>query len=110
MKTLNELKKEYEKLENIKSYEDLKSLACNFIRMITWKKIKDLDYISNAYIEVLPFVIKDILKNGFNEALKKIKKNDLHKAYNINYIYDYYGLDYQASKKALKTQKISIIE
>ena len=104
MKTLNELKKEYGKLENIKSYEDLKSLACNFIRMITWKKIKDLDYISNAYIEVLPFVIKDILKNGFNEALKKIKKND------INYIYDYYGLDYQASKKALKTQKISIIE
>ena len=54
IKTFKDLKIEYGKdLQGIKKYDDLKSLASNFIRMITWKKEKDLEYISNAYIGVI---------------------------------------------------------
>lgn len=111
IKTLKDLKIEYGKnLKEIQKYEDLKSLASNFIRMITWKKEKDLEYISVAYIRVLASVIKDIRLNGFDDALKAIKQGNLHKAYNIKYIYNYYGLDYDKEKQALKKQKMNILD
>ena len=110
IKTLKELKAEFSKeLKGIKKYEDLKSLASNFIRMITWKTEKELEYISNAYIAVIASVIKDIKAKGYDEALKEIKKGDLHQAYNIKYIYAYYGLDYAKEKQALKNQKMNIL-
>lgn len=110
IKTIKELKEIYGKdLKEIKKYEDLKSLASNFIRMITWKKEKDLEYISNAYIKVIASVIKDIKAKGYDEALKEIKQGVLHKAYNIKYIYNYYGFDYTKEKQALKSQKMDIL-
>lgn len=110
IKTLKDLKIEYGKdLQGIKKYEDLKSLASNFIRMVTWKKEKDLEYISNAYIGVIASVIKDIKAKGYDEALKTIKQGNLHKAYNIKYIYAYYGLNYDDEKQALKKQKMDIL-
>ena len=110
IRTLKDLKIEYGKdLQGIKKYDDLKSLASNFIRMTTWKKEKDLQYISIAYIGVFASVIKDIIVKGYNEALKEIKKGNLHKAYNIKYIYAYYGLDYDDEKQALKKQKMNIL-
>ena len=102
-RTLKELKQEYGKdLNGIKDYQDLKDLAINFIRQITWKKEKDLDYIGKAFYHVIPYVIKDILKNGYMNALKNIKNGNLHKAYNINYTYNYYGLDYKELKALSK--------
>lgn len=110
VKTLKELKKEYNNnLEDIRDFEDLKALACNFIRMVTWKKVKDLDYISKAYYHVHGKIIHDVLKNGYDEALKTIKLDNLHKAYNINYLYEYYGLDYKVCKEEIKEIKLSII-
>lgn len=110
VKTLKELKKEYNNnLEDIRDFEDLKALACNFIRMVTWKKVKDLDYISKAYYHVHGKIIHDVLKNGYDEALKTIKLDNLHKAYNINYLYEYYGLDYSSCKEEIKEIKLSII-
>lgn len=110
IKTLKDLKIEFGKdLKGVKKYEDLKSLASNFIRMVTWKKEKDLEYISNAYIGVIASVIKDIISNGYDEALKTIKQGNLHKAYNIKYIYAYYGLNYDDEKQALKKQKMDIL-
>lgn len=110
IRTIKDLKVEYGKdLKRIKKYEDLKSLASNFIRMVTWKKERDLEYISNAYIGVIASVIKDIVAKGYDEALKDIKKGDLHKAYNIKYIYNYYGLNYDLEKQALKKQKMDIL-
>ena len=110
IKTIRDLKIEYGKdLQEIKKYEDLKSLASNFIRMTTWKKEKDLEYISIAYIGVIASVIKDIKAKGYNEALKEIKNGNLHKAYNIKYIYSYYGLNYDEEKQALKKQKMDIL-
>lgn len=110
IKTLKELKIEYGKnLQGIQKYDDLKSMSSNFIRMVTWKKEKDLEYISVAYIRVLASVIKDIRLKGFDEALKEIKQGNLHKAYNIKYIYSYYGLDYDKEKQALKKQKMDIL-
>lgn len=110
IRTIKDLKSEYGKdLQGIKKYEDLKSLACNFIRMTTWKKERDLEYISVAYIRVIASVIKDIKAKGYDEALKAIKQNNLHKAYNIKYIYAYYGLDYDKEKQALKEQKMDIL-
>ena len=89
IRTLKDLKSEYGKdLQDIKSFDDLKSLASNFIRMITWKKEKDLEYISVAYIDVIASVIKHIKQKGYEEALKEIKQGNLHKAYNIKYIYN----------------------
>ena len=111
IKTLKDLKVEYGKeLKGSKKYEDLKSLASNFIRMVTWKKEKDLEYISIAYVGVIASVIKDIRANGYDEALKVIKHGNLHKAYNIKYIYSYYGLNYDDEKKALKMQKMNILD
>lgn len=111
IKTLKDLKTEYGKeFKGIKKYEDLKSLATNFIRMVTWKKEKDLEYISIAYVGVIASVIKDIKLNGYDEALKEIKQSNLHKAYNIKYIYAYYGLNYDDEKKALKMQKMNILD
>lgn len=110
IKTIRYLKMEYGKdLQGIKKYDDLKSLASNFIRMITWKKERDLEYISIAYIGVIASIIKDIKAKGYNEALKEIKKGNLHKAYNIKYIYAYYGLNYDDEKQALKKQKMDIL-
>lgn len=110
MKTLKELKKQYDNdLTKINNYDDLKSLACNYIRMITWKKEKDLEYIGKAYTRVIAKCIIDIKKNGYDEALKKIKNDNLHKAYNIKYVYGYYGLDYDLEKKALKEQRMNIL-
>lgn len=110
VKTLKELKKEYPKLEEIRNFEDLKALACNFIRMITWKKEKDLDYIEKAYFHVFGKIIHDVLKNGYDEALKVIKKGNLHKAYNIKYVYEYYGFNYDEAKEEIKALKMSVIE
>jgi hypothetical protein len=110
IKTLKDLKMEYGKeLKGIKKYEDLKSLASNFIRMITWKKEKDLEYITVAYVGVIASVIKDIRVKGYDEALKAIKQGNLHKAFNIKYIYNYYGLNYDDAKQALKMQKMDIL-
>ena len=110
IKTLKDLKLEYGKdLQGIKKYDDLKSLASNFIRMITWKTEKELEYISIAYVGVIASVIKDIRAKGYNKALKEIKQSNLHKAYNIKYIYAYYGLDYTKEKQALKKQKMDIL-
>lgn len=110
IRTLKDLKIEYGKdLEGIKRYEDLKSLASNFIRMITWKKEKDLEYISVAYVGVIASVIKDIRAKGYDEALKEIKQGNLYKAFNIKYTYAYYGLDYDDEKQALKKQKMDIL-
>lgn len=110
IRTIKDLKMEYGKdLQSIKKYEDLKSLASNFIRMVTWKKEKDLDYISNAYIAVIASVIKDIKAKGYDKALQEIKQCNLHKAYNIKYIYAYYGLNYDDEKQALKKQKMDIL-
>lgn len=103
VRTLKELRDQYGKdLDGIKDFQDLKDLACNFLRQITWKKEKDLDYISRAFYHVIPYVIKDILKNGYMVALKKIKNGNLRKAYNINYTYNYYGLDYKELKALSK--------
>lgn len=102
-RTLKELKEQYGKdLIGIKDFQDLKDMAINFIRQITWKKEKDLDYIGKAFYHVIPFVIKDILENGYMVALKKIKNDNLQKAYNINYTYEYYGLDYKELKALTK--------
>lgn len=102
-RTLKELKEQYGKdLNGIKDFQDLKDMACNFLRQITWKKEKDLDYISRAFYHVMPRVIKDILENGYMEALKKIKNDNLQKAYNINYTYNYYGLNYKELKALSK--------
>lgn len=110
IKTLKELKLEYGKdLQRIKKFDDLKSIASNFIRMVTWKKEKDLEYISIAYIGVIASVIKDIRAKGYEKALKEIKQGNLYKAYNIKYIYAYYGLDYTKEKQALKNQKMNIL-
>ena len=110
IRTLKDLKGEYGKeLKGIKKYDDLKSLASNFIRMITWKKEKDLEYISIAYVGVIASVIKDIKEKGYDEALKEIKQGNLYKAYNIKYIYNYYGLNYDDEKQALKKQKMDIL-
>ena len=102
-KTLKELKDQYgNELKGIKDFQDLKDMACNFLRQITWKKEKDLDYISKAFYHVIPYVIKDILENGYMVALKKIKNDNLQKAYNINYTYNYYGLNYKELKASSK--------
>lgn len=109
-KTLKELKEVYgNDLENIKKFDDLRDLAINFIRQITWKKEKDLDYIGRAYYHVLPYIIKDIVKNGYMKALKTIKQDNLHKAFNIKYTYNYYGLDFQALKEESKNNNKAIL-
>lgn len=110
-KTLKELKDEYGKeLKGIKNFKDLQDLASNFIRMITWKKVKDLDFISNNYVGIKALIIKDILSNGFDESLATIKQNNLHKAYNLTYIYSYYGLDYKEEKARQKEALKNILE
>ena len=110
-KTLKELKDEYGKeLKGIKNFKDLQDLASNFIRMITWKKVKDLDFISNNYVGIKALIIKDILSNGFDESLATIKQNNLHKAYNLTYIYSYYGLDYKEEKARQKETLKNILE
>lgn len=111
VKTLIELKKEYNNdIDNINNFSDLVDLACNFIRMVTWKKVKDLGYIKLAYNKVISKIIVDIKDIGYNEALKKVKNDNLHKAYNIKYLYNYYGLDYEVAKNELKELKKKIIK
>ena len=109
VRTLKELREQYGKdLNGIKDYQDLKDMACNFLRQITWKKEKDLDYIGKAFYHVIPHVIKDILQNGYMEALKKIKNDNLQKAYNINYTYNYYGLNYKELKAITKEKLMNM--
>lgn len=110
VKTLKELKEEYGKdLENIKNFEDLKALATNYIRQITWKKEKDLTFIHENYNDIKGDIIKDILKNGYDIALKTIKQNNLHKAYNLKYIYEYYGKDFLESRRIAKEENKKVL-
>lgn len=110
MKTLKELKKEYEVLEDIKSFEDLKDLASNFIRMVTWKKEKDLQYIKDNYYDIFVDIIKDIKNKTYNVAMIEVKNGDLHKAYNIKYLYAYYNKNYDELKNIKKENKKNIME
>lgn len=109
VKSLKELKQQYEDLTTIKNFEDLKDLASNFIRMVTWKKVKDLPYIKMNFTSVQSSIIKHILKNGFDEALKEVKKDNLHKAYNLVYLYGFYGLDFKEEKAKIKENAKSIL-
>ena len=109
VKSLKELKQQYEDLTTIKNFEDLKDLASNFIRMVTWKKVKDLPYIKMNFTSVQSSIIKHILRSGFDEALKEVKKDNLHKAYNLVYLYGFYGLDFKEEKAKIKENAKSIL-
>lgn len=100
MKTLKELKVEFgENLDEIEKHDDYISLACNFIRMVMWKKLRDLDYIAERYTDLIPCVILDIKHNGYENALDKIKLGNLHKAYNLAYMRNYYGITMKENEK-----------
>ena len=51
-------------------------LANHFIRLITWKKLKDINYISQNYDIVKPKIIKHFMKKGFDDAIKDIKQRE----------------------------------
>lgn len=105
IKTLKALKSEYGDLNNIKSYNDLKSLAVNFIRMVIWKKEREHEMIISNYYHIVPYIINDIREKSFKVALKQVKDGNLHKSLSISYLYNYYGLDYELSKLERKKAK-----
>ena len=130
-KSLKELR---EKLENktIDPNEAIE-LANHFIRLITWKKLKDMKYISQNYDIVKPKIVKHFTKKGFDDAIKDIKQRepyneqekkeleskglllengkviDLHKAFNLKAIYAFYNLDFTKEQaKIRKANKVKI--
>jgi hypothetical protein len=128
------LKELREKLEN-KTIEpnEMIELANHFIRLITWKKLKDMNYISQNYDIVKPKIVKHFTKKGFDDAIKDIKQRepyneqekkeleskglllengkviDLHKAFNLKAIYAFYNLDFTKEQtKIRKANKVKI--
>lgn len=94
---------------DITDLELVQDLGANFVRMVTWQKVKDLERIKVSHVAIFGDIAHFIKVNGYAQALKVVKNGNLHKAYNLPYLYSFFGLDYKALKKVNKEDLLKFL-